>query len=93
MNSSIITQTNQEKLEKRTIEKSELFFSRQYLRFWSWKYAMVKYIQYVGSFLLCAVDSISKYAWVVTFKEKKDIKITSVFQTILDKIKHKPNKT
>ena len=54
---------------------------------------MVKYIQYVGSFLLCAVDSISKYAWVVTFKEKKDIKITSVFQTILDKIKHKPNKT
>ena len=33
MNSSIITQTNQEKLEKRTIEKSELFFSRQYLRF------------------------------------------------------------
>ena len=32
--------------------------------------------------LLCVVDVFSKYAWVVTFKDKKSKTITKTFQEI-----------
>ena len=34
-------------------------------------------------FLLCAIDIFSKYAWVVSLKNKKGITITNAFQKIL----------
>ena len=34
-------------------------------------------------FLLCAIDIFSKYAWVVSLKNKKGITITNTFQKIL----------
>ena len=43
-------------------------------------------------FLLHVTDIFSKYAWVVSLKDKKDIAITNVFQTMLDKSSLKPNK-
>ena len=35
-------------------------------------------------FLLCFIDVFSKYAWVVSLKDKKGITITNAFQTFLD---------
>ena len=43
-------------------------------------------------FLLCVIDIYSKYAWVITFKDKKGIEITNAFQKILDESNCKPNK-
>ena len=43
-------------------------------------------------FSFCVIGIYSKYAWVILLKDKKGITITSVFQTILDESKHKPNK-
>ena len=43
-------------------------------------------------FLLCVIDIYSKYAWVITFKDKKEITITNAFQKILDESNCKPNK-
>ena len=43
-------------------------------------------------FLLCVFDIFSKYAWVVSFKNKKGITITDAFQKTLDDSKRKPNK-
>ena len=40
-------------------------------------------------FLLCVIDILSKYAWVVPLKDKKGATIANAFQSILDK---KPNK-
>ena len=34
-------------------------------------------------FLLCAIDSFSKYAWVILLKDKKGITITNAFQKFL----------
>ena len=34
-------------------------------------------------FLLCVIDSFSKYAWVIPFKDKKGVTITNAFQKIL----------
>ena len=31
-------------------------------------------------FLLCLIDMFSKYAWVISFKDKKKITITNTFQ-------------
>ena len=31
-------------------------------------------------FLLCLIDVFSKYAWVISFKDKKNITITNTFQ-------------
>ena len=36
-------------------------------------------------FLLCVIDIFSKYAWVVTLKDKKGVSIVIAFQKILDK--------
>ena len=43
-------------------------------------------------FLLCVIDIHSKYAWVVPFKNKKDIEISNALQKNLYKSDHKSNK-
>ena len=45
------------------------------------------------SFLLCAIDILSKYAWVVPLKDENGIPITDAFQKALDEDSRKPNKT
>ena len=42
--------------------------------------------------LLCVIDIISKYAWLVPLKGKKGVSIVNAFQKILDDSKRKPNK-
>ena len=46
----------------------------------------------IFKFLLCIIDIYSKYAWVVPLKDKKDVSIVNVFQSILKKSNRKPNK-
>ena len=43
-------------------------------------------------FLLCVIDIFSKYAWVVTLKDKKGVSIVKAFQSILKQSNRKPNK-
>ena len=43
-------------------------------------------------FLLCVIDIFSKYAQVVSLKDKKRIIITNAFQEILDEANHKPRR-
>ena len=43
-------------------------------------------------YLLCVIDLLSKYAWVVPLKDKKGATITNAFQKFLDSSKRKPNK-
>ena len=43
-------------------------------------------------FLPCVVYIFSTYAWVISLKDKKDIKITNAFQKILKEFNRKPNK-
>ena len=43
-------------------------------------------------FLPCVVYIFSTYAWVISWKDKKDIKITNAFQKILKEFNRKPNK-
>ena len=43
-------------------------------------------------FLLCVIDIFSKYALVVSLKDRKGIGIVNAFQKILDKQERKPNK-
>ena len=43
-------------------------------------------------YLLCAIDLLSKYAFVVPLKDKKGTTIVNTFQIILDSSKRKPNK-
>ena len=43
-------------------------------------------------FLLCNIDTFSKYKWVIPSKDKNGITITSVFQKILDESHCKPEK-
>ena len=54
-------------------------------------YLISKFNQ-VFRFLLCVIDIFSKYAWVVSLKDKKGITITNAFQKILNKSNRKPNK-
>ena len=42
-------------------------------------------------YLLCVIDSFSKYAWVIPLKDKKGISIVNAFQKIITKGR-KPNK-
>ena len=44
------------------------------------------------SYLLCAINLFSKYAFVASLKDKKGIKIDNVFQSISNNSKRKPNK-
>ena len=41
-------------------------------------------------FLLCVIDIYSKYAWIVSLKDKKSI--VNAFQSIFKKSNKKPNK-
>ena len=43
-------------------------------------------------YLLCAIDLVGKYVWVVPLKDKKGTTIANAFQSILDSSKRKPNK-
>ena len=43
-------------------------------------------------YLLCAIDLFSKYAFVVTLKDKKGISITNAFKKIIKQSDRKPNK-
>ena len=43
-------------------------------------------------FLLCATDIFSKYAWIVSLKDRNDVSIVDAFQKILGKSGRKPNK-
>ena len=43
-------------------------------------------------FLLCVIDILSKYAWVVPLKDKKGVSIVNAFQKILKESNQKPNK-
>ena len=43
-------------------------------------------------FLLCVIDIFSKYAWVVSSKDKKSIDIVNAFQKMLKQSNRKPNK-
>ena len=43
-------------------------------------------------YLLCAIDLLSKYTFVVPLKDKKGATIVNAFQSILDNSKRKPNK-
>ena len=43
-------------------------------------------------YFLWAIDSFSKYAWVVPLKDKKGTTIVNAFQSILDNSKRKSNK-
>ena len=43
-------------------------------------------------FLLCAIDIFSKYAWVVTLKDKKRCYITNAVQKTLKESNRNPNK-
>ena len=43
-------------------------------------------------FLLCAIDIFSKYAWVVTLKDKKGVSIVNAFRSISKDSNRKPNK-
>ena len=43
-------------------------------------------------FTFCVIDIFSKYAMVITLKDKKGVSIVDAFQKILDKSGCKPNK-
>ena len=43
-------------------------------------------------YLLCAIDLLSKYAFIVSLKDKKGTTIVNAFQGSLDNSKRKPNK-
>ena len=43
-------------------------------------------------YLLCVIDLFSKYAFVVSLKDKKGSTIVNAFQKFLDNSKRKPNK-
>ena len=42
--------------------------------------------------LLCVINIFSKYAWVVTLKDEKDVRIVDAFQKILNDSNRKPKK-
>ena len=44
-------------------------------------------------YLLYVIDLFSRYAWVVSLKDKKGVSIVNGFQSILNKSKRKPHKT
>ena len=43
-------------------------------------------------YLLCAIDLLSKYAWIVPIKDKKGSSIVNAFKKILSNLNRKPNK-
>ena len=48
---------------------------------------------YQGScFLLCVIDILSKYAWIIPLKDEQGITITNAFEKISKESNHKPSK-
>ena len=43
-------------------------------------------------YLFCAIDLLSKYAWIIPLKNKKGVSIVNAFQKFLDSSNRKPNK-
>ena len=43
-------------------------------------------------FLLCVIDIYSKYAWVITLKDKKGVSVVNAFQSIIKKSNKKRKK-
>ena len=43
-------------------------------------------------YLLCAIDLVSKYAWVIPIKDKKGTSIVDAFKKVISKGQGKPNK-
>ena len=43
-------------------------------------------------YLLCAIDLFSKYAWVISIKDKKGTSIVDAFKKIISERQRKPNK-
>ena len=43
-------------------------------------------------FLLCVIDIFSKYAWVISLKDKKGVRIVNAFQKISKESDRKSNK-
>ena len=43
-------------------------------------------------FLLCIIDIVIKYTWVIPLKDKKGISVVNAFQKILDNSERKSNK-
>ena len=43
-------------------------------------------------YLVCVIDILSKYPWVVPLKDKKGVSIADAFQKILDDSGSKPTK-
>ena len=41
---------------------------------------------------MCVIDIFSKYAWVISLKDKKGVSIVNAFQKVLDDSDRKPNK-
>ena len=42
--------------------------------------------------LLCVIDNYSKYAWVISLKDKTGITVTNAFRKVLDELNRKSNK-
>ena len=43
-------------------------------------------------YLLCMIDSFSKYVWVIPLKDKKGVSIANGFEKVSNDSKRKPNK-
>ena len=43
-------------------------------------------------YLLCVIDSFSKYVWVIPLKDKKGVSIANGFEKVLNDSKRKTNK-
>ena len=43
-------------------------------------------------YLLCVIDSFSKYVWVIPLKDKKGVSIANGLEKVLNDSKRKPNK-
>ena len=43
-------------------------------------------------FLLCVIDILSKYAWIIPLKDEQGITITNAFEKISKESNHKPSK-
>ena len=41
---------------------------------------------------MCVIDNYSKYAWVISLKDKTSITVTNAFRKILDELNRKSNK-
>ena len=86
-----------EKLYKHTIRKSKKrkVYSAFKDNVWGADLADMQLISKFNKgfrFLLCVIDSFSKYALVVPLKDKKGVSIFNAFQSVLKKSNRKPNK-